>query len=100
MLKLIRAIMLQKKISDIAHVDVSRFASKSNLANLKSKVDAIDTNNFAVKSEFNSLKTKVDGINLTNYLLKTDFNTEKTKIENKIQMLMTLQQNLNQLSQI
>ena len=59
----------KKDLTDITHVHVSGFASKTNLANLKIKIDAIDTDYFAVKSEFNCLETKVDSIELSNYLL-------------------------------
>ena len=71
----------KKDLTDITHVHVSGFASKTNLANLKTN---IDTNDFAVNSEFNSLETKVDSIDLSNYLLKNYFNKEKIDIENKI----------------
>ena len=85
----------KKYLTDITHVHVSGFASKTNLENLKPKTDAIDTNDFAVKSEFNSLETKVDSIDLSNCLLKNYFNKEKIDIEKKYQLLVVMQQNLN-----
>ena len=36
----------KKDINDITHVDVSGFASKTNLAALKTEVDKIDTDKF------------------------------------------------------
>ena len=64
----------------MTHVDVSSFASKTNLASLKTEVDKIDADklktipidlvklsnvikNYVVKkTEYNSLKTKVDAL--------------------------------------
>ena len=71
----------KKDINDINHVDVSGFASKTNLAALKTEVDKIDVD---------KLKTvPVDLAKLTNavenYLVKkTDYNTKVTSIESQI----------------
>ena len=64
----------------MTHVNVSSFASKTNLASLKTEVDKIDAdklktipvdlvklsnvikNDVAKKTEYNSLKTKVDAL--------------------------------------
>ena len=64
----------------MTHVDVSSFASKTNLASLKTEVDKIDAdklktipidlvklsnvikNDVVKKTEYNSLKTKVDAL--------------------------------------
>ena len=72
----------------MTHVDVSSFASKTNLASLKTEVDKIDAgklktvrvdlaklsnvvkNDVVKKTEYNSLKTKVDSIDTTNFVLK------------------------------
>ena len=70
-----------KDINDINHVDVSGFASKTNLAALKTEVDKIYVD---------KLKTvPVDLAKLTNavenYLVKkTDYNTKVTSIESQI----------------
>ena len=42
MLKLNCLIMQQKHIKNISHIDTSSFALKTNLANLKTKVDKLD----------------------------------------------------------
>ena len=61
-------------LKNITHVDVSSFASKTNLASLKSEVDKIDTD---------KLKTvPVDLVKLTNVVKndvvkKTDFDTSE-----------------------
>ena len=68
-------------VKNITHVDVNSFASKTNLAALKTEVDKID----AVK-----LKTvPVDLAKLSNVVnndvvKKTDYNTKVTSIENQI----------------
>ena len=38
----------KKDIKDITHVDTSSFASKTNLANLKTEVDKIDTDKLKI----------------------------------------------------
>ena len=68
-------------VKNITHVDVSSFASKTNLASLKTKVDKIDTD---------KLKTvPVDLAKLSNVVnndvvKKIDYNTEVTSIESQI----------------
>ena len=70
-------------LKDITHVDTSSFASKGNLASLKSEIDKIDTdklktvpdylaklsnvvkNDTVKKTEYNKLVTKVIGIDTT-----------------------------------
>ena len=71
----------KKDINDITHVDVSGFASKTNLAALKTEVDKIDAD---------KLKTvPVDLAKLSNVVnndvvKKTDYNTKVTSIESQI----------------
>ena len=68
-------------LNNITHVDVSSFASKTNLAALKTEVDKIDSD---------KLKTApTDLAKLTNAIendvvKKTDYNTKITSIEAKI----------------
>ena len=75
-------------LKNVTHVDVSSFASKTNLASLKTEVDKIDADKLKTvpvdlaklsdvvktdgvkKTEYNSLKTKVHSINTTNFVLK------------------------------
>ena len=75
----------------MTHVDVSSFASKTNLPSLKTEADEIDTgklktvpvdlaklsnvvkNDVVKKTEYNSLKTKVDSIDTTNFVVKTKY---------------------------
>ena len=68
-------------VKNITHVDVSSYASKTNLAALKTEVDNIDVD---------KLKTvPVDLAKLSNVVnndvvKKTDYNTKVTSIENQI----------------
>ena len=75
----------------MTQANVSSFASKTNLASLKSEVNKIDAgklktvsvdlaklsnvekNDVDEKTEYNSLKTKVDSIDTTNFALKTKY---------------------------
>ena len=68
-------------VKNITHVDVSSFATKTNLAALKSEVDKIDVNKLKT--------TPTDLAKLSNdvkndVVKKTDYNTEVTSIENQI----------------
>ena len=71
----------KKDINDITHVDVSGFASKTNLAALKTEVEKIDAD---------KLKTvPVDLAKLSNVVKnevvkKTDYNAKVTNIESQI----------------
>ena len=71
----------KKDIKDITHVDLSGFASKTNLAALKTEVDKIDAD---------KLKTvAVDLATLSNVVKnevvkKTDYNAKVTNIESQI----------------
>ena len=87
-------------IKNISHVDTSSFASKTNLASLKTEVDKLDIdklvpipvdlsklsdvvkNDVVKKTEYDTLVTKVDSIDTNNLVLKTQ--TDKTELENKI----------------
>ena len=78
-------------LKNVTHADVSSFASKTNLASLKTEVGKIDAdklktfpvdlaqlsnvvkNGFVKKTEYNSLKTKVDNIDTKNFVLKTKY---------------------------
>ena len=66
---------------NITHVDVSSYATKTNLAALKSEVDKIDVDKLKT--------TPTDLAKLTNavendLVKKTDYNTKVTSIENQI----------------
>ena len=68
-------------VKNITHVDVSSYASKTNLAALKTEVDKID---------IDKLKTvptdlaKLSNVVKNNVVKKTDYNTKATSIENQI----------------
>ena len=68
-------------LKNITHVDVSSFASKTNLAALKTEVDKIDTDK--LKTPPTDLAKLTNAIE--NYLVKkTDYNTKVTSIEAQI----------------
>ena len=68
-------------VKNITHVDVSSYATKTNLAALKTEVDQIDTD---------KLKTVPTDLSKFSYVVKndvvkkTDYNTKVTSIENQI----------------
>ena len=68
-------------VKNITHVDVSSYATKTNLAALKSEIDKIDTDKLkTVPTDLSKLSSVVknDVVN------KTDYNTKVTSIENQI----------------
>ena len=68
-------------VKNIKHVDVSSFASKTNLAALKTEVDKIDADKLnTVPVALAKLNNVVDN----DVVKKTDYNTKVTSIENQI----------------
>ena len=85
----------KEDIENITHVNTSNFALKTNLANLKTKVDKLDIdklvpipndlsklsnvvkNEVVKKTEYNKLVTKVSNIDTSDSVLKTKYSTEK-----------------------
>ena len=92
----------QDDFKNIMHVDVSSYASKTNLVVLKTEVDKIDTdklktvpdnlaklsnvvkNDVVKKTDYNKLKSKVDGIDVSKYVGKTKYETDGKAIYDKI----------------
>ena len=86
----------------MTHVDVSSFALKTNLANLKTEIDKIDIakltpvpddlaklsnvvkNDVVKKTEYDKLVTKLDNIDTIGFALKTKYDTDKSDLEKKI----------------
>ena len=89
-------------LKNVTHVDVRSFASKTNVASLKTEVDKIDAdklktvpvdlaklsnvvkNDVVKKTENISLKTKVDSIDNTNFVLKNKYEKNGSDFEDKI----------------
>ena len=89
-------------IKSVTHVDVSSFASKTNLARLKTEVDKLDIdklepvpnglamlsnvvkNEVVKKSDYDGLVTKVDNIDTTNFVKKNKFEKDGSGFEDKI----------------
>ena len=92
----------KKDINYITHLDTSNFTLKTNLGNLKTKVDKLDIdklvpvsndlnklsnvvkNDVVKKTVYDKLVTKVNNIDTSVFVLKTNFNTKFTGLENKI----------------
>ena len=68
-------------VKNITHVDVSSYATKTNLAALKSEVDKIDTDK--LKTTPDDL-AKLSNVVKNDVVKKTDYNTKVTSIENQI----------------
>ena len=68
-------------LKNITHVDVSSYASKTNLAALKSEVDKIDIDK--LKTTPTDL-AKLSNVVKNPVVKKTDYNTKVTSIENQI----------------
>ena len=89
-------------VKNMTHVDVSSYASKTNLAALKTKVDKIDTdklktapddlaklsnvvkNDVVKNTDYNALKTKVDGIDTFAFVTRTKFMADTNALDDKI----------------
>ena len=92
-------------VKKITQADVSSYASKTNLAALKTKVDKIDSdklktlpndsakltnvvkNDVVKKTDFNTLKSKVDGIDVSKYVGRTKYETDEKAINDKIDVV-------------
>ena len=89
------------ELKNVTHVDVSSFASKTNLASLKTEVDKLDiaklvpvsndlaklsnvVKNDVKKTEYDKLVTKVNGIDTTNFVLKTKYEKDGSNFEDEI----------------
>ena len=88
-------------LKNVAHVDTSSFALKTNLANLKTEVYKLDIDRLApvsvdlsklsnvvkndvVKKVYDKLVAKVNNIDTSDFVLKTKYNTDKTELEKEI----------------
>ena len=89
-------------LKNVAHVDVSSFASKTNLTNLKIELDKLDIseltpvpndlarlrnvvkNDVVKKTEYERLIEKVNNIDTTGFVLKTKYDTDKSDLEKKL----------------
>ena len=93
---------IKTDLKNVTHVDVSSFASKTNLASLKTEVDKLDAdklvpvpndlaklsnvvkNDVVKKTEYNKLVTKTNGIDTINFVLKTKYEKDGSDFEDKI----------------
>ena len=68
-------------LKNITHVDVSNFASKTNLASLKTEADKIDTDKLkTVPADL----AKLSNVFKNDVVKKTDYNAKITSIEGQI----------------
>ena len=81
---------------------MSSYASKTNLAALKTEVDKIDTDQLKIvpndlaklsnvakkivvkKTDYNTLKRKVDGIDTSAFVTRTNFTADTNALDDKI----------------
>ena len=68
-------------LKNITHTDASTFASKTNLAALKSEVDKIDVGK--VKTTLTNLAKLTNAVE-NDLVKKTDYNTKVTTIESQV----------------
>ena len=68
-------------VKNITHVDVSSYATKTNLAALKSEVDKIDVDKLKITP---ADLAKLINVVKNDVVKKTDYNTKVTSIENQI----------------
>ena len=91
-------------LKNITHANVSSFASKKNLANLKTEVDKLDIdkltpvpndlaklssvvkNDVVKKTEFNNLIGKVNNIDTTKFTSRTKYEIDGSDLEKKSMM--------------
>ena len=74
-------------LKNITHADTSSFASKTNLASLKSEVDKLDTDKLkTVPVDFAKLTNIVDN----DVVKKTDYNKKITELNDKIPNITNL----------
>ena len=89
-------------VKNITHVDVSSYATKTNLAALKTEVDKIDVdklkttpadlaklinvvkNDVVKNTTYNTLKNKVDATDTLKFVLRTKFTTDTNALDDKI----------------
>ena len=89
-------------VKNITHVDVSSYATKTNLAALQTEVDKIDTdklktvpddlaklsnvvkNEVVKKTTYNTLTNKVDAIDASKFVSRTKFTTDTNSLDDKI----------------
>ena len=89
-------------LKNVTHVDVSSFASKTNLASLKTEVDKIGVdklktvhadlaklsnvvkNDVVKKTEYDKLVSKVNSIDTTDFVSKTKYEKDGSDFEDKI----------------
>ena len=76
-------------VKNITHVNVSSYATKTNLAAQKSEVNKIDTDKLkTVPTDLSKLSNVVKN----DVVKKTDYNTKVTSIENQIVALLKIRQ--------
>ena len=106
----------KSEIKNLAHVDTTIFALKTNLASLKTEVDKLDIdklvpvpvdlnklsdvvkNEVVKKTVYHKLAAKVNNIDTGNFVLKIKYQTDKTELEKKIPDLTFLLRKQNSLN--
>ena len=104
-------------LRNVTHVDISIFATKSNLPSLKTKVDKLDIdklapvandvaklsnvvkNDVVKKTLYDRLVAKVNNIDTEGFVLKTTYDTDKLDSEKK-KLVMQIKKFLIQVIQL
>ena len=91
-------------LKNVSHMNVSSFALKSNLANLKTEAVKLDIdkstpvandltklcnvvkNDVVKKTVYDKLVAKVNNIDITGFFLKTTYDTDKSDLQKKLVM--------------
>ena len=103
-------------LKNVTHVDTSRFALKTNFANLKTEVYKLDIdklvpvpvdlsklsdvvkNDVVKKTVYGKLVAKVNNMDTSDLVLKTKYDTDKTELEKKFLMRLILLKKQNSLN--
>ena len=103
-------------VKNITHIDVSSYATKTNLTALKTEVDKIDVgklkttptdlaklsnvvkNVVVKKTTYNTLKNKVDAIDTSKFVSRTKFTTDTNALDDKIDKVEKKIHNISELA--
>ena len=98
MSRLIYLILLNKAdLKDISHINISNFALKSNLANLKTEINKLDIDKLTpVPNDLAKRSTVVKN----DVIKKTEYNKLVTKVDNNILQILLKKTNIKNMDQV
>ena len=77
-------------LNNITHVDVSSFASKTNLAALKTEVDKIDADLAKLSNVVKNEVVKKTDFSADTYVTRTKFSTDTNALDDKIDKILSI----------